>query len=111
MALQKSKTLGNGSSGNYWRLTNATFDREGLKVTCHIALYTSQSIANSANKHLGLVKYFEFSVVGMDLSGDIRALVYGKIKTLAATIVSTDAFGNAVTPHAYDTDLDGATDV
>lgn len=111
MALQKSKSLPNGSSGNYWRLTNATFDREGLKVTCHIALYASQAVANSANKHLGLVKYFEFSIVGMDLSGDIRVLVYGKIKDLASTVVSTDMLGNAVAPHAYDPDLDGATDV
>lgn len=111
MALHKAKSLDNGSSGDYWRLTYATFNRETLQVTCQIALYTSQTIANSANKHLGLVKSFAFSVSSMDLSGDIRALVYGKIKTLASTVVSTDRFGNSITPHAYDPDLDGATDI
>lgn len=111
MALQKSKTLDNGATGDYWRITTAIFDRESLTCSCRIALYTSQTIANSANKHLNLIKTFNFSVASMDLSGDIRVLLYNKVKTLASTVVSTDLFGNPITPHAFDPDLDGATDI
>lgn len=111
MALQKSKTLSNGATGDYWRVTNATFNRETCIVSCNLALYTSQAVANSANKHLGLIKHFRFSVNPAELSGSIVALVYGRIRDLAETLVTTDALGNPIDEQPYDPDLAGAIDV
>lgn len=111
MALRKLKTLDNGSAGDYWRIINATFSRETLTVTCRLALYTNQTIADSTNKHLGLVKYFSFTVTSADLNSDIRALIYDKIKVLTNSTVTIDLLGNQITPRAYDSDLADATDV
>lgn len=91
MAIQKSKTLANGATGNYWKVTQAKVDKQAMKVRATMSLFVDQ--AHSVIASLNSNKIFNISVTKAQLSGDVIALCYTQIKTL------------------NDPDLSGGTDV
>lgn len=111
MALQKSKTLSNGTTGNYWRFVSFHAERASgptISATWVIALFKDKATSDAGGSSLGLEKVYTFPVTSMDVGGDMRALGYSKIKTKAALMVPPIG-GGALVP--FDPDLDGATDV
>lgn len=111
MALQKSKTLPDGSTGNYWRISTATFNRETLAVECNLKLYMDKAHADAGAPSLNKIKTFKFTVLAADLDGDIRALVYTKILAYVNSMI-VPLFSPPNTPaQIADPDLAGATSV
>lgn len=88
MALQKSKTLSNGSSGDYWKIIEMSCDRQRMKCTFKIALFMSKDIAMARSGDLGIIKTFSFSATREQLAGDLAALGYALIKAKANEMVS-----------------------
>lgn len=113
MAIQKTKSLPNGSTGNYWKITSETCDR--LKLTCAyvITLFTDKTHADNGSPSLGLSKKYVFTCTKGELAQDLTALGYDKIKTKAASIVTPPTIRGITTPapYMYDSDLSGGTDV
>ena len=60
---------------------------------------------------MGAIKKFCFACTKDELSGDMTALGYAKIKVQVNTTVSKDLRGNPIPPVPFDTDLAGAVDV
>lgn len=106
MAIQKSKTLQNGATGNYWKITNISIDREKLVATCRVELFKDSSFSNIGS--LGSAKVFRVTVTKQQIAGDITAVCYTAIKTQANQSVT-----NPVTHESApkDADLAGGTDV
>lgn len=113
MAIQKSKTLPNGASGNYWKIIYEEYNKLTFECTWQIALFIDATEAHShANaQHLGLVKEFKAIVTAPDLAGDRTALGYAKIHEIAETQITVDLDGNTVSAHNFDDDIGGGTDV
>lgn len=113
MAIQKTKNLPNGSTGNYWKITAEVCDR--LKLTCSytITLFADKAHADNRSPDLGLSKKYTFTCTKGELGGDITALGYDKIKTKAASMVTPATVRGITTPAPYmfDPDLAGGTDV
>lgn len=78
MAIQKSKTLTNGSTGNYFKITKTTVDKQAMTVTCILSLFTDA--AHTATSPLDYTKVFKNTATKQQLSGDILALCYTNIK-------------------------------
>jgi hypothetical protein len=114
MAIQKSKTLQNGATGDYWRLLNITIDRTTFKASCQLALFKDAATSNSGAPHLGDVKTFHFSFTMGEISAasNIVAYIYAKIVAAAEAEVTTDKFGNQLeSPQPFDIDLAGGINV
>lgn len=109
MAIIKSKTLANGSSGNYWRILNITIDRQGFKVNTQVALFKDQATSDAGHGHLGLIKNFSFNFSMSEIgSQNIITYMYGKILTAANTMITRDVQGRLLeTPVPYDPDIAG----
>lgn len=106
MALLKSKTLENGATGKYWKITAECYDRMTRKVTWQIALFTDQAHATLHGKHLGLTKSFSSQVTPEEASGNRTALGYAKILEQASQMVNRDITGALLdTPVPRDSDL------
>ena len=137
MALQKSKTLPNGATGNYWKIIYIGVDKRSLRVNYQIDLY--MDIAHSGIASLNYTKNYSFMMTNQQMAGDLTSLGYTKIKDFANTIkrpavayvapqaaveATYDSEGNELTPYIpavaevlaqpavyNDQDLQGAIDV
>ena len=79
MAIQKTKTLANGMTGNYWKITSVSVDKQSMKLKVTMALFVAQ--ANTATSPIPTTnKLFTFTVTKVDLMGDLVALCYASIK-------------------------------
>lgn len=110
MALQKEKTLLNGSTGNYWKITSEIYDKVTLECTWIIALFKDQSICDAGNPSLGLEKTYTYIATNEELAGDRTALGYTQIKLQAAILVY-ELPGDMGPSTPYDSDLIDTTDV
>lgn len=113
MAIEKSKTLPNGASGNYWRITQLDIDKVTLSMNCTISLFFDHAHSTSKAPNLGLNKQFKFSVLREDLNGDVTALAYTKIKDAAAAMYTPlpSSIDTDPQPRQFDPDLVGGVDV
>jgi hypothetical protein len=111
MAIQKSKTLPNGITGNYWRLTNISFDRDALSASARIALFKDKATSDSGAPHLGLVKHFSFTFTVPELisTTNVLAYIYGKIRSIAETPINKDIAGNLIDVVPFDNDIANGT--
>lgn len=89
MAIQKSKTLASGATGNYWKVTSVTVNKQTMTLSAMMSLFMDSTHSTSAS--LGLTKSFSFPVTKTDLSGDLIALAYKKINAQANTMKTTKA--------------------
>lgn len=112
MAIQKEKTLKDGTQGNYWRITSEIRDRIRDKVVFVISLYKSEADRNNGLQPLKFSKTFTFSAKGETID-DITAWGYTKIKEKANTEVVDPFSSNPenATPFYFDMDLAGGQDV
>jgi len=113
MGLEKTKTLPNGTSGKYWKITALNCDKVNLKVTFHISLFINKAHSDAKGSSLDITKVFHFTCTSLELSGDLTALGYAKIKAKANSIVNipTFTFPITYTQRAYDQDLANSIDV
>lgn len=109
MAIQKTKNLPNGTSGNYWRIEDIAINRPSLLVVVSVALYLDASHAASGAPNLGLVKHFRFNLLTSELTGsNIISTLYTKIRTQAETMISVVLNpGDDPIMREYDPDIAG----
>jgi hypothetical protein len=84
MAMQLNKTLDNGVTGNYWKITNIRIDRMGLQITVDVRLWVSQSTRNSGLNPLEIDSYV---LTGSDYTtamaaSNLVAAIYDYLKAL-----------------------------
>lgn len=110
MALVKSKTLSNGATGNYWKITKDSYDRQSGKMKVTIALFMDKAHAN-AHAGLGVEKIFEFAMTTNEATGNRIAFAYNKIKERANTMLTRTLSGVVINPPVpTDPDLAGCED-
>lgn len=86
MALLKSKTMANGESGNYWKITSYNVNKQTMTITYCLGLFVSNGFtATSPIK--GTNKILSFPVTKIELAGDLIALGYANILAKANTVV------------------------
>lgn len=107
----KSKTLKSGVIGEFWKIIRLNADMLTGKMEVTLGLYINQAAYNSGKSPVSMSKVYNLSVIPSDLTGDIREVVWAKIKAKAATVISIGLEGQSITPMAFDPDIDGATDV
>lgn len=110
MALQKDKTLSNGSEGNYWKIISEVYDKVSLQCTWVIALFKDKDICDAGNPSLGLEKTYTYIATDEELAGDRTALGYTQIKLQAAVLIY-ELPGNMGSSIVYDSDLIDTIDV
>ncbi len=114
MAIQKEKTMANGSVGNYWRIMSINIDRQNLKIAGRIALFKDAAASAAGSPPLGMEKTFRFTFTMAEFAASPNAItfVYNKIKAIAAVEIAYDLAGNPIDPPLLtDPDLVGGIDV
>lgn len=105
MALLKEKTLQNGAVGNYWRVSQLSFNRASMKVSIRLDLYKDSTVGLAP---LGSSHLFEFTVTQQQLMGNLVSLAYTNIKAMIdATHPPISGVGEEV---SYYPDLIGYVD-
>lgn len=111
MALIKEKQLFGGQvSGEYWKIIQVHVDVLKLEVAMDMGLYKNKE---SADAQLPLLdkKHLVFKAEKADLSDDLRAWAYGKVKIYVnqETVIGKDETGNDI-KKIGDEDLSDAKD-
>lgn len=109
MAIQKSKSLSNGVSGNYWKIVSISVDRMAMNMDVRLALF-----ADAAHKDVspvGVVKSFKLPCTKEELLGNLAATAYTKVMAKANTMMNRDMSGKAISPIPTDSDLAGGVEV
>lgn len=107
MALSKSKTLPNGTSGNYWKIVEEHYDRVSHVCTWSIALFVSHDVS-VLGADLGLTKHFSKVLTSDEATGNRTALGYTYIKSKSAEAVKN--MPPSTSTHPFDSDLKDAVD-
>ncbi len=120
MALQNTKAMANGESGNYWKITGFSINKQSMTVTYSVNLFVAQQYS-ATSPIKGTNKTFTFSATKSEMAGDMIAWGYAQILAKANTVVraaqeavsaSPGHPAKAATPIVYgDADLHGATAV
>lgn len=73
MALQKEKTLPSGEVGDYWRVSELSFHRSGMKLDIVLSLYKSAAVAATGAPPLPCSHQFSFVITQQDIVGNLVA--------------------------------------
>lgn len=112
MALKKSKTLKNGTTGEYWRITNVSLDRNSNIAKYEISLYLNKTASDNKCSPLDLKKNYSFILTSEQANGDLNKIGYTKIKEKAASQVPDPFTRTRPAPIiTFDEDLSGAEDI
>lgn len=113
VGIVKSKTLKSGAVGEFWKITAVNMDLLTGRLSVRLSLYINQTAFNTGKSPLSMSKIYELSIAPSDLTGggDIRDVVWDKVKAKASSLVSKDLLGDDITPVAFDPDIDGGADV
>jgi hypothetical protein len=110
MSLQKTKTLPDGTVGNYWRIGIITINRHTLMCYVNLDLYIDVTHANSGAAPLNYVKQIQFAFTVPDLVTGINpTYVYTKILAYANSMISPFGAPPGSPQVVADIDLAGAT--
>lgn len=109
MALRKAKTLPNGTTGEYWKITKEHYDRITHIATWSIALFVDRDCGISG-AHLGPIKTYWKELTSQESHGDRTAIGYAHIKAKANEMIPTLPATDPVTLMPYDADLKDAVD-
>lgn len=109
MAIQKAKTLSNGASGNYWKVTSESYDKMTFKCTWTISLFTDKAHSDAELPSLGFSKIYTYISNKTELMGNRTALAYTQIQAQASAMVVP--FGGKASDSKViaDSDLAGGT--
>ncbi len=102
MAIGKTKQLGSGISGDYWKITSEVYERVSGRIHWQIALYKDKAASDAGKQHLGLVKSYCTTISREDAAGNRTLFGYTFIRAKAASMV-TPIFGGE--PIMFDPDL------
>lgn len=106
MAIQKEKTLANGVTGNYWRLSQLHIDIDKLTVEFSICLYLDSTAGTNGTASL-MCKRYRFPVNPTQLATGTLSTAYQRILD-QANVEIDDPFNPGQT-IVYDSDLAGGT--
>jgi hypothetical protein len=110
MALSKAKTMANGASGNYWKITSAVVNKKNMSVVWTLTLFMDKAHADAGSP---LGSSYQFTCLGLtkaQLAMDILALGYVNIMAQVAAGAPKVGAPGSISPQAV-TDLTGATSV
>lgn len=107
MALQKSKELPSGVSGNYWKIISTSVDRLKSELSVKIALFKDKAASDAGKVNLGKVHTFSGVHSKPALAGDLTELGYEMIKLQCAGAAPSVVSGKLM---AYN-DLKNSIDV
>lgn len=111
MALIKQKTLANGTTGNYWRVTEESYNRNTLICRWKISLFKDEETSQSGAPSLDVHKVFTYTATKLELAGNRTQLAYIQIKLQANTLIPCIPFeGYPETQRPFDVDLANAVD-
>lgn len=107
MALQKTKSLDNGTTGDYWKITSIIYNRSASRLAVIITLFLDKS-HGIAFKGLNYFKSYSFPITLDDATGNVIQFAYDQIK-----IAANQAANNPppMFKDSPDTDLSDAEDV
>lgn len=111
MAIKKSKTLANGASGEYWKITSVIVDKISMSCTYQVSLYLSKGISIEKKPSLGLVKTYRFEMTPEELRGNLVSIGYAKIKAKAEEMICLHFGTLDETQHPFDADLANGEDI
>jgi len=113
MAIQKSKILKSGATGNYWKITRESYDKMGLSCIYEISLFFDKAQADNNGVGLGCSKIYKHTATKEELSGDRTALGYSIIKAQANALVENirTSKDEPIVTRKFDTDLSDGIDV
>lgn len=111
MALRKEKLLDNGVIGNYWKVIEIHLNRVTNDLSFIVALFLSEAKARDGAKHLPYTKSASVKITDEEAHGDLVALAYKAIMTIANTPQVIPGAPPNVPPLPGDMDLEGAKDV
>lgn len=115
MAIQKEKTLPSGVTGNYWRLTSITLNRQNLTAMAEIALFKDAAASAAGHPPIGGHKTFtfNFTIPALLAATNVISFIYGLIMDKAETPILYNFFTGELleTPTVVDPDLAGGTPV
>lgn len=111
MAIQKSKTLANGTTGDYWKVTSEAYDKVTHLCTWVISLYLDHAHGTSHAPTLGLDKIYTYVATPEELMGNRTTLAYTQIKAKAASLVIPPFSPPDTDAVPFDSDLIDGIDV
>lgn len=104
MAIQNSKTLLSGVTGNYWRLINISIDFDALRVNFFIGLYLDSTHGTNGSKEI-FHKNINLPITLDQIAGTLTG-AYQKI--LDAANIDVPNLNTSGT-HKFDIDLAGGS--
>jgi len=113
MAIKKEKTLDNGASGDYWRITRETYNKLAGHCVCLVALFKDKAHSDAGKPPLKEDKSYTVKVTKQEMAGDRTVLCYTKIKQKAASqvLVKPGFDGTPAEYRVFDPDLADGEDV
>lgn len=105
MAIQKSKTLPSGVTGNYWRLKNAVIDIDRMEVNMVLGLYLDQTHGTNGSASI-MSKHVKLGITQQQLATGSLANAYQRILDQANEDIP-GFFGQGT--RKFDPDLAGGT--
>lgn len=112
IGIVKSKTLKNGTVGEFWKITKLSADLITGQMSVTLSLYINQAAFASGKSPLTSSKVYNLTITPSDLVGDLRTMIWTKIKAKANSLVTVDISGALLDPAVpFDPDLVGGTDV
>lgn len=103
MAIQKSKTLANGATGDYWRIIDISIDRQNLRISGRLALFKDAATSAAGAPPPGGKKTFHFDLVMSEFIAypDVISFMYSKIMAYAESTIDYDINGSPIDPPRY----------
>lgn len=93
MALQKSKELLGGNSGNYWKVTHLDVDLINNRTVARISLFKDKAARDAGKTHIHWEEYLwkgaPFTVANMDTKNPIK-IAYEELKKKETFTGATD---------------------
>lgn len=108
----KSKTLASGAVGEFWKISKINVDLLAGTAQVTLSLYINVASFQAGKSPLSMSKVYNLTLSNSDIAaGDLRDMIWTKIKAKAATVIDIDISGQSISPRSYDPDLVGGTDV
>lgn len=111
MAIKKSKTLKNGSVGEYWKIITEVYCKISRKGTWTVALFKDQANSNAGHPHLGVTKTYSQVLTPEEMLADRTQVAYAKVKAQASRMVPVLGGKPSDPLVVFDTDLSGGEDI
>ena len=81
MAFKKQTEVASGAVGEYWKITNIHINKKQMELGCMVSLFKDKTAADEGKASMFQVS-FTFPISKSEVSEDLFALAYEKIKAL-----------------------------